>query len=148
MKHDPLPSEAFDHLMADFLQEYEASPDPAAVLRRYREAHPDAAAEFSAAISTARLVDQARPAAGWADQPRRLGDFEVTGQIALGGMGEVLRASSRRLGRPVVIKVIRRDAADADARERFLNEQKVQARLHHTNILPLYEAGEEGDLLF
>ena len=50
-------------------------------------------------------------------------------------MGTVFRAQHRRLGRTVALKVLR----DSSLAPRFLNEARIQAGLHHSNIATLFD---------
>ncbi|MFT3692104.1 MAG: serine/threonine-protein kinase [Kofleriaceae bacterium] len=67
--------------------------------------------------------------------------YDVGDVIGRGGMGEVLFAHDRRIGRAVAIKRIRTDASSDDSVSRFLREARVQARLEHPAIVPVYELG-------
>jgi serine/threonine-protein kinase len=74
----------------------------------------------------------------------RLGPYEVTAQIGVGGMGEVYRATDTKLKREVAIKVLPSSlAADADRLARFQREAEVLASLNHPNIAAIYGL-EEG----
>ena len=69
----------------------------------------------------------------------RLGSYEVTAQIGVGGMGEVYRATDTTLGRQVAIKVLPEAlASDADRIARFEREAKALAALNHPNIAQIY----------
>jgi Tol biopolymer transport system component len=69
----------------------------------------------------------------------RLGPYEVTAQIGVGGMGEVYRATDANLERQVAIKVLPQAfAQDADRLARFEREAKTLASLNHTNIAQIY----------
>jgi tRNA A-37 threonylcarbamoyl transferase component Bud32/tetratricopeptide (TPR) repeat protein/TolB-like protein len=63
-------------------------------------------------------------------------------------MGTVYLALDRRHGRPVAIKVLPPDVAEALGPERFLREIGIVARLSHPNILPLYDSGRAGGRLY
>lgn len=65
--------------------------------------------------------------------------YAVGDEVARGGLGKILRARDRRLGRDVALKVLRVRKPDAEAR--FLREALVTARLQHPAIVPIYEAG-------
>ncbi len=67
--------------------------------------------------------------------------YEIGAAIGAGGMGEVLVARDSKIGRDVAIKRMR--VATADLRERFLREAKIQARLDHPAVAPVYELGED-----
>jgi WD40 repeat protein len=65
--------------------------------------------------------------------------YRIEGEHARGGMGRVLRAEDRRLRRPVAVKELIDN--HAVARQRFLREAELTARLQHPSIVPVYEAG-------
>ncbi len=67
-------------------------------------------------------------------------DYAVEGLLARGGMGAVLRARDRRLGRPVAIKI----AQEASLVARFEREARLTARLQHPSIVNVHEAGRWG----
>ena len=69
---------------------------------------------------------------------------ELTG----GGMSRVFLARERALNRQVVIKVLPPELAAGVNRERFRREVQLAAQLQHPHIVPLYAAGEHGDLLY
>jgi len=65
----------------------------------------------------------------------RLGPYEITAQIGVGGMGEVYRAKDTNLGRDVAIKVLPEAfAQDPERLLRFEREAKTLASLNHPNI--------------
>ncbi len=69
----------------------------------------------------------------------RLGPYEVTDQIGVGGMGEVYRATDTNLKRQVAIKILPQSlAADADRLARFRREAEVLASLNHPHIAAIY----------
>lgn len=57
-------------------------------------------------------------------------------------MGVVYRAMDTRLNRPVAIKILSNDLADAAARRRFQREAQLASALNHPHILTVYDAGE------
>ena len=75
--------------------------------------------------------------------------YDIVRLIGKGGMGAVYLGHERLLDRPVAIKVLPHESADAaDARDRFLREARIAARLTHPNIVPLFSFGEAGKTLF
>ncbi|HEY0253845.1 MAG TPA: serine/threonine-protein kinase, partial [Kofleriaceae bacterium] len=71
--------------------------------------------------------------------------YDLGAVIGRGGMGEILSAHDRRIGRAVAIKRIRTDELSTEAVSRFLREARVQARLEHPAIVPVYELGYDAD---
>ncbi len=78
-------------------------------------------------------------------QGDRIGQYQITGQLGAGGMGEVYRATDTRLKREVAIKVLPADlAADAERLVRFQREAEVVASLSHPNIAAIYGFEDAG----
>lgn len=74
---------------------------------------------------------------------RRLGNYRIDGVLGKGGMSVMYRATDVRLGRRVALKVIGEHlGADAEFRERFVDEARNTAAIDHPNIVPLYDFGE------
>jgi serine/threonine protein kinase len=77
----------------------------------------------------------------------RLGPYEVTAQIGVGGMGEVYRATDVNLKRQVAIKVLPESVAgDAERLARFQREAEVLASLNHPNIATIYGLERSGGM--
>ena len=79
----------------------------------------------------------------------QLGDYELSEEIARGGMGVVYRAHQLSLNREVAVKVL--DVARSrsrQVRQRFAAEAAAAATLDHPNIVPVYETGEDSGRLF
>src|SRR5262245_49996799 len=70
---------------------------------------------------------------------RQLGDYQILRKVGRGGMGVVYEAQQLSLGRHVAIKVLPSHAL-LDPRQlgRFRREARSAARLHHTNIVPVF----------
>jgi serine/threonine-protein kinase len=81
--------------------------------------------------------------------PRELAGYELGEEIGRGGMGVVVRARDPRLDRPVALKLVIAGAySGKEARESFLAEARVTARLRHPHIVQIYEVGEENGVPF
>jgi CHASE2 domain-containing sensor protein/predicted Ser/Thr protein kinase len=75
--------------------------------------------------------------------------FRIERLVGRGGMGVVYEATQLRLNRRVALKLIRPAMARHPlVRERFQRESRLAAAVEHPNVIPVYEAGEDGDLLF
>jgi serine/threonine protein kinase len=79
----------------------------------------------------------------------RITGYRIEARVGRGGMGEVYRAEQLNLGRKVALKVLSPElAADDGFRRRFLRESRIAAAIDHPNVIPVYEAGEDGGLLY
>lgn len=76
--------------------------------------------------------------------PDRIGPYRVTGEIARGGMGAVVRAERDDgvFERAVAIKLIRSDVASERTCIRFAEERRILARLSHPGIVRILDGGE------
>src|SRR5262245_21831327 len=80
---------------------------------------------------------------------QRLGDFEIVRVVGRGGMGIVYEAIQTSLKRRVALKVLGTSLGlTPKAVERFQREATAAAKLHHTNIVPVYSTGDERGIHF
>ncbi len=78
-----------------------------------------------------------------------LGRYRLMEELGRGGMGVVYHAFDPQLGREVALKVLLDQGfASAEARERFMREAHVAARLSHPNIIPVFDTGEHEGRVF
>ncbi|AWM40990.1 Serine/threonine-protein kinase PknB [Gemmata obscuriglobus] len=116
----------------------------------YAAAHPDHAEqlrELLPAVAQMELLKRFRTPGAEPSLPDRLGDFRIVRELGRGGMGVVFEAVQESLGRPVALKVLARHAQlDRTRRERFVREAQAAAKLHHTNIVPVFGVGEQDGL--
>ncbi len=71
-----------------------------------------------------------------------IGQYRIESKLGEGGMGAVYRAMDTKLNRPVAMKFLSDDLADAAARRRFQREAQLASSLNHPHILTVYDAGE------
>ena len=85
-------------------------------------------------------------------EPTHLGKYEIEGVLGKGAMGIVYKAHDPHIERTVAIKTVRKDLLDADLAAhfmaRFRNEARAAGRLHHPNIVAIYEYGEAENVAY
>jgi WD40 repeat protein/serine/threonine protein kinase len=146
-----------DRLAEEFVARHRRGEHPD--LAEYTDRFPQYAEQIRDLFPALVLIEQIKPDAGdrtgtytRADIPpgrhlERLGDFRILGEIGRGGMGVVYEAEQESLGRRVALKVLPGHAL-LDPRQlgRFKREARAAARLHHTNIVPVFGVGEQDGL--
>ena len=80
----------------------------------------------------------------------QIASYQLEEEIGRGGMAVVYRARDVRLGRLVALKVLAPDyaAQDESFRQRFIRESRTAAAVDHPNIIPIFDAGEAGGVLY
>ena len=76
------------------------------------------------------------------------GRYRIERELGLGGMAIVYLAEDQKHHRQVAVKVLRPELATTLGPDRFLREIDIAAKLHHPHILPLYDSGGEGEVLY
>src|SRR5262245_58382052 len=135
-------------LADEFAARHRAGERP--TLQEYIDRHPELADNiremFPAMVEMEQVKeDQDAEATDAAPAPtlQQLGDFRIQREIGRGGMGIVYEAEQVSLGRHVALKVLPKNLLlDPRAKRRFEREAKAAARLHHTNIVPVFGVGE------
>ena len=156
MKTTPGKTDLLTTLAESFLEQLRRGESPS--IEDYAARHPELATEIRELFATLRLVDELgeqpqfggnQPSTAAVTIPSRLGDFQLTREIARGGMGIVYEALQSSLGRRVAVKVLPpTEVADISRRLRFQREARAAANLHHTNIVPVFEVGEQDGICF
>jgi serine/threonine protein kinase len=89
-----------------------------------------------------RLLDSFAPGT-------RIAGYLLEAPLGAGGMGAVFRAHDEALDRVVALKVVYAGTGiDQVIRERFVREALAIAKVDHPHIIPVYSAGEDGDVMF
>lgn len=151
---DPL-----DRLADEFVARYRLGERPA--LSDYCTQYPELADDIRRVFPTLLVMEQARPVdadfgpakSGAEESPRlkleRLGDYRILREIARGGMGIVYEAVQESLGRHVALKVLPPQAVlDPRHLQRFQREARAAAKLHHTNIVPVFGVGDHEGIYY
>jgi serine/threonine protein kinase/tetratricopeptide (TPR) repeat protein len=136
----------------EYLAALEAGRAPAR--EEFLARHADIAGRLGDYLDGLELIHRAGSAAGAAADPGApaddlagadpLGDFLLVREVGRGGMGVVYEAVQRSLNRRVALKVLP-FAAMMDSRQpqRFHNEARAAACLHHPHIVPVYAVGQD-----
>ncbi len=143
-----------NQLAEEFAARYRRGERPS--LQEYVDLHPALADDIREYFPAMAEMEQAKddrrevvppPARGPLPALERLGDFRILREIGHGGMGVVYEAEQVSLGRRVALKVLpQRLLVDDRTKQRFEREAKAAARLHHTNIVPVFGVGEHDGL--
>jgi WD40 repeat protein/serine/threonine protein kinase len=138
-----------NRLAEEFAARYRRGERPA--LQEYIDRHPELADDIRDLFPALAAVEQvkedrrdvAEPVAGGPLPPlQRLGDYRIVREVGRGGMGVVYEAEQVSLGRRVALKVLPHKLPDDRPRQRFEREARAAAKLHHTNIVPVFGVGE------
>ena len=117
-------------------------------IAQLRGQYPELGDELKELIETLDLVEGIGEHAdfggnrksGSLDIPHVLGDYYLIREVGRGGMGIVYEAFQRTLGRRVALKVLSLvDGKESQHLLRFQREARAAARLHHTNIVPVFD---------
>jgi len=107
------------------------------------ESHEKAGSVFlnSPAVDLKSALGEAGPRSTW--MGRRIGVYQIEGEVGHGGMGEVYRAvrADGQYKKEVAIKLVRGGYDTTAVLERFLHERQILASLDHPNIARLYDGG-------
>ncbi len=146
-ERDPL-----DALAAEFVERQRRGEDPS--VSEYAANHPELADAIRDLFPTIAAMERLKVQREQSPTGRaslggitleRLGDFRIIRELGRGGMGIVYEAEQESLGRRVAVKVLPRQALlEPKHVHRFQREAQAAARLHHTNIVPVFGVGEQG----
>jgi serine/threonine protein kinase len=158
---EPPSRETVEQLAEKFVERYRQGERPP--LREYLEQYPQHASEIRRLFPALVVMEEVAPCSETGaedvaasalpdprlEQPEQLGDYRILREIGRGGMGVVYEAEQVSLGRHVAVKVLTRSALlDARQRRRFEREARAAARLHHTNIVPVFGVGEDSHVCY
>jgi serine/threonine protein kinase/WD40 repeat protein len=148
-----------DRLAEEFLERRRRGESPA--IAEYVERYPEWADQIREVFPALVMMEQFKPApddltGGDAGQPadpvrglQRLGDYRIVRELGRGGMGVVYEAEHESLKNRVALKVMHaRFRADRTSMRRFQTEARSAAKLHHTNIVPVFDYGEQDGVCY
>jgi WD40 repeat protein/serine/threonine protein kinase len=157
---DPVAVDPVGQLAEEFAERYRRGERPP--LSEYTCKYPELAERIRQVFPLVAMMEQAGDEASASKTPeaRRLasglgaekleviGGYRLLREVGRGGMGVVYEAEQLSLGRHVALKVLPLRAAQAGGLERFHREACAAARLHHTNIVPVYEVGDDDNVCY
>ena len=147
--------ETVEQLAEDFVERYRRGEHPA--LSEYTDRYPEHAEQIRDLFPALVMMEQIAPGSESGplpalerlprqrpgEHPERIGDYRLIRVIGHGGMGIVYEAEQVSLGRHVALKVLpRKMLVETKHRRRFEREARLAAKLHHTNIVPVFGVGE------
>jgi eukaryotic-like serine/threonine-protein kinase len=132
----------------EFLTRLQRGESP--TIDEYAAANPDIEAVLRDVLPLVRAGHSTVPSGpDPAPVPERLGEFRIVREIGRGGMGVVYEAVQEPLGRRVALKVLPAAVQlHGHYLDRFRREAQAAARLHHTNIVPIFGVGEASGIHF
>ena len=136
----------FERLADEFTARYRRGERPS--IQEFVNRYPHLAEELRVLLPAMVQLEGALEDVEASPQPEperypQFQDFVIVREIGRGGMGVVYEAEQVSLGRRIALKVLtQKMLRDARQRLRFEREAKAAARLHHTNIVPVFGFGE------
>jgi serine/threonine-protein kinase len=80
---------------------------------------------------------------------KNIGDYECGEELGKGGMGAVYAATRKNDGRKIALKImLAQIAVDQHSRDLFMREIDVMRKLHHQNLVELYDHGSVGSIFY
>lgn len=137
--------DSLDRLAEEFAARCRNGESPS--IAEYEARYPDAAPRVRNLLEAVAMMEQLRRDSRRTHPlPERFGEFRIIRELGRGGMGVVYEAAQESLGRHVAVKAIHHVQMDAKRLQRFRLETQAIARLHHTNIVPIFGVGEHEGL--
>ena len=157
MPTDSSKTNFIDNIVVEYLDRLQRGEAP--TIDEYCARHPDHADEIRSLLRTVNRAEadfaagnsEATLAESSATEPplNQIAGYRIRREVGRGGMGVVYEAEHEGLGRMAALKVLPRSVSkEANAVQRFIREGKAIAKMHHSNIVPLYEVGEEDGMFF
>jgi WD40 repeat protein len=155
--NNPSDADPFGQIADEFVEAFRQGKCPS--VEEFARRYPEHAAEIREILAALVLMEKAKTADNSPTQQRwangsppapplsQLGDYRILREIGRGGMGVVYEAEQESLGRHVALKVLPGHGLhDPRHLQRFEREARAAAKLHHTNIVPVFGVGEQAGL--
>jgi serine/threonine protein kinase/WD40 repeat protein len=153
MSEPSLDCNPFERIAAEFAERVRRGEHPS--ITEYIERYPELADDIRELFPMLAMVEQFKPEAheiaaattdphcpASSDHPKQLGDYRILRYLGEGGMGVVYEAVRESLSNHVALKVMH---SQYRGREKYLRlfrtEARSAARLHHTNIVSVFDYG-------
>ena len=147
-------ADRFDEVAEEFVERCRRGESPS--ISEYESRFPEHAEKIRHLLPSVAMIEQLKQrvryskesSSDWSQTfPDRMGEYRLIRELGRGGMGIVYEAVQESLGRHVALKVIpRHGIREAKRRMRFQREAQAVAKLHHTNIVPIFAIGEHDGL--
>src|SRR5262245_18272000 len=158
MENEEQRRERVEQLAEEFVERYRKGERPP--LSEYVRRYPEHAQEIRELFPALVMMEQVAPGdeslasasltskgVGTPGHPDRLGEYRIHRQVGRGSMRVVCEAQQLSRGRHVAISVLPSHALrDPRLLARFHREARSAARLHHTNIVPIFGVGVQDGL--
>ena len=144
--------EAIADIADEFVQRLRNGESPQ--VAEYEQRHPDLASAIRDILPALAVIERLKPGNSTDDQGthdgqlhryqtlKQIGEYQIVREIGRGGMGVVYEAIQQTLKRRVALKVLPHQVIRDEIRlARFDREARAAARLHHTNIVPVFDFG-------
>jgi serine/threonine protein kinase len=140
-----------DRLAEEFSERLRRGEQPS--VSEYAERYPAQAEKLRELLPPVALIEQLNRQRQLTRSSNRkferLGEYRIIREVGRGGMGIVYEAEQETLGRRVALKILPPHSLMQPVKlERFRREAQAAARLHHTNIVPVFGLFDTDDIYY
>ncbi len=151
MNRETTPPVAFETLLNDYTKRMRRGDAPD--LERYVRKFPQFEAQIRSLFPTVAALEGAKQQQQREQRPpvivaapglKQLGEYHLLRELGRGGMGIVYLARQESLDRTVALKLLPQQLMSSEKQlARFQREAQTAARMHHTNIVPVFGVGHD-----
>ena len=136
-------SKTIDEIADSFVARIRSGEKPS--IDEYKRRYPQLADDLAAMLPSLEMLemchddtsDHVEP--GHPPPPEFIGSYRIIREIGRGGMGVVYEAEHDSMQRRVALKLL--SQANVTQQKRFFHEARTAGKLHHSNIVPVFEVG-------